>query len=730
MKDNTSPEDLGRHSNTSHPCKLDHLEALQAAERLVGCGLRVIPIIPGEKRPPLRDWPTLATTDLEMVRRWWSGQYEGYGVGLVTGAQPDGRHIFAIDLDRHDPAKDGVRLFSNLSELAGDVPDTVQADTGRNGRHLLFTAPDGAVTNSTAKIGPGIDVRGQGGFIVVAPTVHPETLRPYAWQEGHAPWERPIAEAPEWLVRSATQRPEPPARKNVTPIEAARSADRRTSTPARGEQTPADWLRDNWDWEAELKADGWTMRTADDNGDTQWTRPGKDLKEGSSATLHGLDGPLVVWSGTMLDQYGNLGVPAGESGRTFSPFDYFAAHRHGGDTSAAAREVNSLRGGLSGIVTPSPATAPPAEKRGEHLESDSQDETLQADPVEEYAGKIRANLRRGEEVLNKPPVTWLVDEWIPHDTFGVIYGKPGCGKSFYALSLALEVARGGEWVGTKFDEPATVLYIAAERGRVLGERQRAWRQHNGCEIPDTFWELELAPQIAASTHLTAVLDLIEEIRPTMVIIDTLAQTTEGVNENDGTEWGLVGQHVQQMVAATNGGTVIAVHHSGKNAAAGPRGHSKLEAKIDYIIEVTRANAGDTTAGAQMKVKIEKLNHGPHPAAEYYALEPVDLPPADGDLFDTSSAVLVGTTFRAVAGDREARILDLLGTKYLHDGAAKKELDKEFAPLSPATIARALKKLEEAGQIEPKGQTTQRRWHLSSALKLGLAGSQRVLDEPF
>jgi len=339
--------------------------------------------------------------------------------------------------------------------------------------------------------------------------------------------------------------------------------------------------------------------------------------------------------------------------------------------------------------------------------------------------RMRRNLRRGDEVLNKPPVTWLVDNWIPHDSLGMIYGPPGCGKSFMSLALALEVARGGEFLGTKFDGPAPVLYVAAERGRVLGDRQRAWRQFNNCAIPETFHELEDDPQIRGLDHLAALLTIIAEVQPLLVIIDTLAMTTAGIAENDGTEWGVIGEHLQQIVKATTGGTVIAIHHTGKDSSKGPRGHTVMDGRIDYTIEVSKA---DTGAEPQIKAQIRKLNHGAHPEAEYFRLQPVDLPPADGELFDKSAAVLMPSTYRAVAETREAALLEVLTTTYLHDGAAMSELMQEMPDLSRSSITRALQQLQKAGQVEKKGQTNHLRYHLSSDLKMRAANTAQLIPE--
>ncbi len=74
----------------------------------------------------------------------------------------------------------------------------VEAKTG-GGRHLFFLHPGGTVKNSAGRLGPGLDVRGDGGYIVAPPSIHPSG-RPYIWLPGRAPNETPLAAAPAWLL--------------------------------------------------------------------------------------------------------------------------------------------------------------------------------------------------------------------------------------------------------------------------------------------------------------------------------------------------------------------------------------------------------------------------------------------------------------------------------------------------------------------------------------------------
>lgn len=136
-----------------------------------------------------------ATADPEQVGILWKAAGDGVtGIGWRMGDQPDGSRILAIDPDReHDP-----------SELARHriIPGrtrTVTARTGGGGWHLVFRVPSDLV-DLPAQLAEHIDIKADGGYIVVAPSVHPETGKPYKWLAGFSPLELDPAPMPAELV--------------------------------------------------------------------------------------------------------------------------------------------------------------------------------------------------------------------------------------------------------------------------------------------------------------------------------------------------------------------------------------------------------------------------------------------------------------------------------------------------------------------------------------------------
>ena len=127
-----------------------------------------------------------ATSDPAAVALWPSGA----NVGIATG-----RGLVVLDVDsRHD----GGDSLAELERRHGQLPATVSAETGGGGEHFYF-ASRAAVKNSAGRLGEGLDVRGEGGYVVAPPSVHPDTGRGYVW-DSH-PDDVKLAPLPGWLAQ-------------------------------------------------------------------------------------------------------------------------------------------------------------------------------------------------------------------------------------------------------------------------------------------------------------------------------------------------------------------------------------------------------------------------------------------------------------------------------------------------------------------------------------------------
>ncbi len=158
-----------------------------------------------------------ATTDAEQIRAWWS-QWPDANVGVATGGG-----LVVIDID---PRHGGDEGFDELVERFGKIPDTVEALTGSKGRHIYLTVPQGVeVRNSAGVLAPGVDVRGEGGYVVAAPSSH-VSGGSYAWELSSRPDAVDVAEAPRAWLDALARRPKLrvlPGGSGETVIEGARN---------------------------------------------------------------------------------------------------------------------------------------------------------------------------------------------------------------------------------------------------------------------------------------------------------------------------------------------------------------------------------------------------------------------------------------------------------------------------------------------------------------------------
>lgn len=284
-------------------------------------GWRVHPIPPGHKHPAgMGRWQDNATTDAVRIGKYWTLNPD-HGICIATGPESG---VFAIDIDPDDGGDDSLRA---LEATHGPLPDTIESLTGGGGRHLLYRWPDeGEIRNSASGVlGVGIDVRGVGGQIVVAPTIHPQTGVAYAWEIEHDPLDGLApAPAPAWLLELLQRDPAA-----TTPRREKRQR------PAGAEMMPGEWWAAGTTWPDELTRHGWTLHSThhDASGGyyEMWTRPGKSIREGASASLYYLGSDV-------LKVFTSNAAPfTAES--TWSLWGFHVAYEHGGDFEAAARTV-------------------------------------------------------------------------------------------------------------------------------------------------------------------------------------------------------------------------------------------------------------------------------------------------------------------------------------------------------------------------------------------------------
>jgi len=175
--------------------------ALVYAERF---NLPVFPCRPRKKTPLTQHGCKDATGDAGVIQTWWE-QWPEANIGITTGARSG---IVVLDVD---PQHDGDQSLAVLVAKCGELPTTPTVLTGGGGRHIYFRAlEDAEIRNSAGALGPGLDVRGEGGYVIAPPSVH-ASGQSYRWEPGSRIDELELALLPSWVTDLLVSPPIRPA---------------------------------------------------------------------------------------------------------------------------------------------------------------------------------------------------------------------------------------------------------------------------------------------------------------------------------------------------------------------------------------------------------------------------------------------------------------------------------------------------------------------------------------
>jgi len=300
----------------------------------------------------------------------------------------------------------------------------------------------------------------------------------------------------------------------------------------------------------------------------------------------------------------------------------------------------------------------------------------------------RYKLLSAADLRDLPPLAWRVRGVLPAVGLAALYGPSASGKSFLAFDMAAAIAEGQRWFDCRV-EAAPVVYAALEGEAGFKLRAQAWEASRGRALPDG---LHLMLQPFKLTDGQDVLDLAAVV-PTgaVVVLDTLNRSAPTADENSSRDMGEILEAAKTLQTLTRG-LVLLVHHTGKNAAAGLRGHSSLFAAMDAAIEVSRD-------GDRREWKVAKSKDGQDGTAHPFKLQVETLGVEETGEAITSCVVLRDTAaqdVRAVKlpqGGNQRVVLDALRPLF-KDGTTGKP---GAPPLRPcieleAAIAAAASKL--------------------------------------
>lgn len=218
-----------------------------------------------------------------------------------------------------------------------------------------------------------------------------------------------------------------------------------------------------------------------------------------------------------------------------------------------------------------------------------------------------------------PPPSWLVEGLVPEKGLTFIYGKPGKGKSFISLDMALRIAHGFDWHGKECKQGG-VLYIAGEGKGGYRNRVHGWHLKHGL-VADC-GPFRLLPRAVNFMKPDEVAKLVRTVKAVvgdarLVVVDTVARVLPGAEENASKEMGLFVAACDAIKDAC-GVAVIGVHHSGKDEDRGMRGSTALEGAGDCVLHLKRDDDSKIVS-----VLTEKQKDGEEAPPLYLRLEKIE-----------------------------------------------------------------------------------------------------------
>jgi hypothetical protein len=188
-----------------------------------------------------------------------------------------------------------------------------------------------------------------------------------------------------------------------------------------------------------------------------------------------------------------------------------------------------------------------------------------------------------DELASIPAPEPLIGTLLDKKSTAVLYGPPGAYKSFVATGWALALGSGHLWLDEHTDV-GTVIYCAAEGVSGFGQRVAAWQDHEQIRKVPKFRFLPATVPLLSPMYVEAFVTAVEPLEPALVVLDTLARSMIGGDENSSKDMGTAVRSMD-LIRDRTGATVLGIHHAGKDTDRGMRGSSALLAGVDTVLAV-------------------------------------------------------------------------------------------------------------------------------------------------
>ena len=502
---------------------------LEAALEYVESGIPVFPCgaAGNSKAPRVSGGFKSATTDKAQVRRWWTDWPEA-PIGVPTGAASG---WMAVDVD---PRNGGDHTLDELETAHGvDWTDTRTHITGSGGQHFIF-AHNPRTVRSATEILPGIDIKDEGGYVIVPPS------QPAGYGRYTVKTDDVLAEQPAWLVDLRTKDTEkvlvaPVPKANVEPVEIDKQV---VAAVVAAYWNNGKRNRLNMATAAYLYAAGWTRKAVESTmaavyEETQ-DEDEANRRDNVRRTLDRMDEGRPVAGASALHQ----------------------------DFPELLRALDSQLG----------RERPPVPEKKHRLALYSEDD-LAAIPT---------------------PVPLIADTLDAGLT--VVYGPPKSCKTFVVLAWSVAVASGKPWLGHEVEQGPVVYNLSEGVGKLRYRITEAKRELGVVDqkiplyvVPRSLQLMHDAVGVVSDVAglIVSIRETLGEQRPRLIVVDTLARSMPGGDEN----------HQKDMNALVAGCTavmhefgcsVILVHHTGVSGER-MRGSSVLPGAVDMAWGVEKRN---------------------------------------------------------------------------------------------------------------------------------------------
>lgn len=573
---------------------LNPRDLLTAAHHWHNAGYCVVPSRDDGSKRPFGKWKEYQHNrpTWQQIEEWLTtGRYTG--IGVITGKVSD--NVEMIELEGPiSAARDALtKIGAHVHELASRpggqfihelwniVATGCVEQSGGGGLHLFVRVSDGDIPGNsklaTDQAGKVLaETRGEGGFVIVAPTPGRTGHEPTAAytligdaHPDHTPTiTREDLEAVHWIITEALHDPNAPQTPPAsTPTQEPRE---KPATTATGPLTPWDDYAQQTTWADILTPLGWTPQYTAPDGRTHWTRPGKNPEEGTSATTLE-DGPLYVFS-TSTDLPDGVGM---------SKQHVYAHLHHGGDHTQAARALAQ-----QGFGEPVPR-----HEIQPWIPPDTDPTTLTpTELAEAEATWVREKLPLLDWAAlwaDETEEEWIVEPILAKRRLVALYSAPKVGKSLLMLEIAASIAAGRAVLGNNPAPPIRTLYVDFENDPRGDIRERLQAMDF---TPDDLSNLAYMsyPNIAkfdTKAGAEQLMAAVREYRCEVVIIDTVSRSVQG-DENENDTWLAFYRHTGLELKRAEV-AMIRLDHSGKDERKGQRGGSAKSGDVDAVWQLKR-----------------------------------------------------------------------------------------------------------------------------------------------